>query len=569
MSQILHLIIKDARRLRWAILVWTIVVAGTAALMVARPAIELQDYGLAIVASQLTSLVSLIELVMMILIVSWLVHEDPAAARDAFWLTRPINPRRLSVAKLLIAIAVLVFLPLLGQIAVMRFFSLSASDIARATPSIVLTQAAWAMALVATASLTPSITRYAVVLVGALATFVVLVSTTIAIAVLLVAEESQSVARPQVIDPLPTIVMTVIAIAASVALVVFQYRYRRTRWSAAIASAGVVVILAIPMAWPSHVRQLSDPDPGSWARDEQRVVAVVGQKAPNVSDEVSFRSRGDSKKRVAVPLRLSGLPSDVYVETVQARSRYEVGGATLVSTTAGMATLHRAEGPGDSPSSAFSAMQGALGTVRLIGSGARDEYESWPVVLTVTDQEFAQFAHTPGRLTSTIDFYLARATVAGAVPLELGQTLSGDRRRIDVVGIDRRAESCMVTLRMVSVGPAFHPRVLSTDEFVIRNVARGEAAVGASSRGFGSSSTSALDFVLGIALGGATHGGGNDPNAPGFSVTPLRSRFPAEDAATPPIDAAWLSGAELVRINTRYAGRLTRTLTIENFRMSQ
>src|SRR4051812_22199841 len=227
MSQTLHIIRKDARRLRGAMVAWLVIAAATAALMIGRPAFELQDYGIAMVVGQLTSLTSLIELVMMVLIVSWLVHDDPAAAPDAFWLTRPIDPRRLSAAKLLIATTVLVFLPLLGEIVVMRFFSLSASDMVRAIPSIVLTQAAWVMALMVAASLTPSIARYAVVLVGALAVFVLLVSTTIAMTVLFV-EEPQSVTRPQVIDPLPTMVTTAAAIAASVALVFFQYRYRRT-----------------------------------------------------------------------------------------------------------------------------------------------------------------------------------------------------------------------------------------------------------------------------------------------------------------------------------------------------
>src|SRR4051812_41793516 len=566
MSEILHIIRKDAGRLRWAILVWMAVAAGTAALMVARPAFELQDYGIAMVVNQVTSLVSLVELVMTILIVSWLVHEDPAAARDAFWLTRPINPLGLSAAKLLIAAAVLLVLPLLAQIVVMRIFALSASEIARATPSIVLTQAAWVGALMVAASLTPTIARYAVVLVGALAAFVLLVSTSFAIAVLFVTE-SHSVERPQVIDPLPTMITTVVAIAASVALVFVQYRYRRTRRGAAIASAGVVMMFGMPMVWPSRGRQLADQDPGTWTRDEQRVAAVVDQTPPNISDEPSFRSRGDAKKRLAVPLRLSGLPSDFYVETVQAQSRFEVGGATLVSTSAGKAMVHRAGASGNPPDGALSAMQGALGGLRLIESGGREEYESWPVLLTVTDQEFAQFSRTAGRLTSTIDFYLARARIAGAVPLEPGQTLRDDRRRIDLVGVDRRADGCTVNLRIVAVGPAFHSRVLSTDEFVIRNVARGEAVAGGSSEGFGSGSRSAMDFVIGIALGGGGYGGESNPDTPGFSVAARRSRFPAGAARTS-IDASWLSGAELVRINTAYAGRLTRTVTIENFRMS-
>jgi hypothetical protein len=47
------------------------------------------------------------------------------------------------------------------------------------------------------------------------------------------------------------------------------------------------------------------------------------------------------------------------------------------------------------------------------------------------------------------------------------------------------------------------------------------------------------------------------------------TEFPArgDSAATPPIDAAWLDGADIVVIETAYAGRVTRTLSVDGFKM--
>jgi hypothetical protein len=47
------------------------------------------------------------------------------------------------------------------------------------------------------------------------------------------------------------------------------------------------------------------------------------------------------------------------------------------------------------------------------------------------------------------------------------------------------------------------------------------------------------------------------------------SEFPARGATAvaPFIDATWLDGADLVVIETGYAGRVTRTLTVDGFRM--
>ncbi len=569
MNQTVHIINKDGRRLRRAIGAWGLIVAAAAALMVARPAFDLQGFGMAMVMGQLTSLVSLIELVMMVLIVSWLVHEDPAVDREAFWLTRPISPSRLSMAKITVASVALVGVPLIGQFVVMRIFAVNIYDMARATPSIALTQAAWVMALLAAAALTPSLTRYATVLVGAAGAFVLLVSTMIA-SVVLFADVSRPSARPVAIDPLPALITTVMVIAVSLGVVFFEYRYRRVKWGAVIASTGVLVIAVWPMIWPSHLRQLPDPDPGPWAQDQARVAPRVGSEPPYVSDEPDFVRRGESKKRIAIPLELAGLPDDVYVQGVQAHSRFEVSNGTVVSTAAEMVPFRRRENSDSSARGQFSALQGALGRTVLRERGSLEQQALWPVVLDLTDQEFARFGHAPGRLTSTLDFYLARATVAGIVPLEAGQALKDDGRRIEVVHIDRRADGCTLNLRTISVGPALHPRFFSRDEFVLRNAGRGEAIYG-SPESYGSHSSSPMGFLVAVAFGGGYSDGAN-PDAPGFSVTAGRYRFPASvpsSGQTAGIDSAWLAAAELVRINIAYAGHVTRSLTIDNFRMAQ
>ena len=570
MNQTLHLVNKDARRLRWAILAWLLIAAATAGLMVARPALDLQGFGVSMAVGQLSSLVSLIELVTMVLIVSWLVHEDPAANRDAFWLTRPINWRQLSSAKVAVASTVLVCVPVVAQLIVMRMFGLTANNMARATSSILLSQAAWVTMLMAAAALTPSLTRYAIVLVGAAAAFVLIEGVMITTVVLFVGVTDSS-PGPEQIDPLPGLITSSTTIVASIAIVFLQYRYRRIKWSAGLAALAVVTIFLIPIVWPADLRRLPDPDPGEWAQDQTRVAVHVDPEPPNVSDEMSFRSRGALKKRIAAPVRLSGLPNDFFVQGVQATSRLDVAGKTLSSVTAESVPVRRAGTSNTTYANALSAMQGALGTVRLLTSMAREEADLWPVLLSLTHQDFAQFGHAAGRLTSTVDFYLGRATVTGSIPLEEGAALKENRRRLDIVRIDRRIDGCTVDLRVVSVGPVFRPRVPSRDEFVLRNAVRGEAVTaGVESSTPGRSSP--FGFLLGMALGGGGYAAHADPNAPGFSAVAFRYRFPAADpmggAVGPVIDAGWLSGAELVRINIAYAGHLTRPLTIENFRMT-
>ena len=55
----------------------------------------------------------------------------------------------------------------------------------------------------------------------------------------------------------------------------------------------------------------------------------------------------------------------------------------------------------------------------------------------------------------------------------------------------------------------------------------------------------------------------------GFVFADLVAQFPPHGAYPEalPIDGAWLDGAELVVIETAYAGRVRRTLTVDGFRM--
>jgi hypothetical protein len=570
MKQALHIIKKDARRLRWAMLVWILIAAVNAGLMVARPIFELQGFGVVMVIGQLTSLISLVELVMMVLIVSWLVHEDPAVDREAFWLTRPIDGRRLSLAKIALATGILICVPLVAQLVVMRIFGLTAYDMARAMPSMLLSQATWIMALLAVAALTPSLSRYAVVLVGVAAAFVLLMSTMIATAVLF-SDITSSTGRPQVIDPLPALITAIVANALCVAIVFFEYQYRRVKPGAAILASGALIIFLLPMVGPFRGRQLSDPDPGPWLHDQARVALQVGSEPPNVSDEMAFGRRGESKKRIAIPLQLSGLPDDFYVQAVEVRSRFDATNGTVLSTAAEMVPVRRSAPSDIGEHGELAAMQGALGKMPVRGRESVDEHVLWPVLLSLTDQQFARFGRVAGRLTATLDFYLARASVADAVPLAEPRSMKDARRRIDIVGIDRQDDACTVDLRVVSVGAAFHRRYFSRDEFVLRNTGKREAVSPGMYSG-GTHSTNALGFLFGMASGGGGYGASANPDGPGFSAVGFRYRFPqagVRGEGSPVIDAGWLAGADLVKIHIAYAGHVTRSLTIDNFRMVQ
>ena len=56
---------------------------------------------------------------------------------------------------------------------------------------------------------------------------------------------------------------------------------------------------------------------------------------------------------------------------------------------------------------------------------------------------------------------------------------------------------------------------------------------------------------------------------PGFSFVHLGTHYPPRErfGSAPPIDAVWLDGADLAVVETVYAGRVTRSIVAEGFKM--
>jgi hypothetical protein len=96
-------------------------------------------------------------------------------------------------------------------------------------------------------------------------------------------------------------------------------------------------------------------------------------------------------------------------------------------------------------------------------------------------------------------------------------------------------------------------------ELVLRNTQRGEAVLGQ------------REFSAGTGLHAGTWFVSMPSVALGFSFSHLVEHFPARGPFDrgPRIDAAWLDGADLAIVESTYAGHVSRTMTIEDFRMVQ
>jgi hypothetical protein len=554
MSALWHILRKDLRRLRWPLIAWVVVAIGRLIVATTGAAAAFGDVGVQLAMGNLSVLVAVIDLLMLALLVSWLVHDEPLVGVDAFWLTRPIDPQRLMAAKLVFAAVFLVGAPTVGKSIAVAGIAGGFHDAVRAAPGLALAQALWVLPLLTIAVLTPSLMRFLLVIVGSVAAVVGLISGFMTFVLLSTSDEALDGALSPLVDPTGAIVGTWLLTATALGVILYQYRHRRLGRAVVLGAAGLFATAVIASAWPWRFAQPAEPDPGVWARDA-RTVAVLDADPPYATDAFGLRERAVSRKMIAVPLHLANVPPDASADSFAVRARLALpDGVTLQSVQTTSVSVRR---PGRQITSSMTArLQSALGNVRLPGSDA-GEYDTWPVVLKVTGQEYARYGETAGRLTADVEAFVYRSRLAGSMPLAAGAVLRSGATRFEMLQVLRRADGCSVLVRQSMVGSSGEPSATRSFQLLLRNAMRGEALTGDS------------EFMMGESL----HMGNWFVPSPGvglgFSFVHLAAHYPPRGtlAPAPRIDAAWLGGADLAVVETVYAGRVARSIVAEGFKM--
>jgi hypothetical protein len=555
MSEVWHILRKDLRRLRWPLVAWVLIVIARLIVATTGAAAAFGNIGLQLAVENLSVLVTAIDLLMVALLVSWLVHDEPLVGVDAFWLTRPIDPLRLMAAKLVFAAVFLVAAPVAGESMVVATIAGGLHDAVRSAPGLALARTLWMLPLLALAALTPSLMRFLLVIAGSVAALAGLISVYMTLVVLTVSDDALDAPALPLEDPTGLIVESWLLIATSLGVILYQYRHRRLGRAVVLAAAGLVATAVIVSVWPWRFARPAEPDPGAWAGDARTVAILDADPPPYVTDAFGLRERTAARKLIAVPLHLVNAPPDASADSFAVRARLALpGGITLQSAQATNVPVRR---PGRHVTPAqMTRVQAALGDVRLLGSDA-GEYDQWPVVLKVTGQEYARYGQTPGRLTADVDALVYRSRLAGSMSLAAGAALRSGPTRFEMLQVVRRGDGCSVLVRQSMIGSFGRP--LSSGAYLplLRNTTRGEALTGEP------------EFMIGEGM----HMGNWFVSSPGaglgFSFVHLAYHYPARRPfeSAPHIDAAWLDGADLALVETVYAGRVSSSIVAEGFKM--
>jgi hypothetical protein len=563
MNQVRHIFSKDLRRLRWSVVGWCALVVARTFIDTAGASIALGGFGLELGIGELSAVLSLMSVLLPALLVSRLVHDEPLVGRDAFWITRPIAPGALMAAKLAFAALFFLVVPLAGRVIVAAAFGTGAGDIARTIPVLALNQLILVTLLIALAAVTPSLTRYALAIVGVIATFVTLTASALLV-VLLVTEEVQEGGEVRLPDPTPAVVAGTLIVLTALAVIIYQYRTRRLGRALTMAGTGLVIVFLVSERWPWSFAVRPRTEMAAAPQDTPAITISLDGSRPRVNDVFAFRRRTPPRKGIAAHAIATGVPPEFNVRTIFARSRLELPGGAVLQT--GADNSNAAQGViGGSTVGREASVEAALGGVRLLTrSNAMDgEWsELWPILLKVDERDFVRHRGEPGRLTASLNLIFERAIARGALPLADGATTDIGAMHVSIVRVIRRATGCTVMVRRSYVDSLFAVPHQEDFIYVLRNKTRVEAAGSdvqpVSRNGFRSGGF--FVFTLEPNVGGR-----------GFVLDQYELHFPAGTRPRGPsvdLDEAWLAGSELVILEMIPAGLISRTVTIDGFRMA-
>jgi hypothetical protein len=403
------------------------------------------------------------------------------------------------------------------------------------------------------AALTPSLGAFVLVLTGILAGTAMLLSVVLSMAALW-SVESSGYGPPPVPDATPGVVMLGVYLCAALAVVVYQYRRRRLRAALMLVAAGLAATAIVPRLWPWSFARGDEVRPGAWAANAR--AAYDPSWGTEVRDVGRFGG-GEPRRHVTARLTLAGAPPHVTVQQIGVRGRFRLPDGTTVEST---------QGGWFGASFRISTVEAALGGVRLLQTREVFE-EGWTPVLTLTEPEFAKYAGRSGRLEGNAYFDLVQTRQAGVLPLTRGAALDNGASRIEILNVGRRTGGRDITVRRWRAGSLLSAeRPVQDRYFALRHRGRGEALMGGVDTTWTTGSRSTASLVLLQFPLGAVMQLSRDGAPGGFAADTAFLRFPGPGfGKAPPLDAAWFEEAELVVLESRWAGVVTRTFVIDRF----
>lgn len=523
MSLAFHFFKRDLRRAWWLYSIWCLVYAAEGLIAVSSPPKLGGLFATAMVRSLV--LFPVLHVLVLVVLVAQLVHEDPLVGSTAFWLTRPVSRSALFLSKAA-GLGLAVFIPVVVNTAALSRFGLSAGDLGLAALGILSHQCSFVLPIAAVAALTPNF-RWCVAAAAGIA---------VGIGAILIVTSS-GIGGGFGLDPYANIpllntrvmVEESVLIAGGGLILAHQYLRRRTRRSIAMAACVTVccILVARPRPWSVGADTPISPEHAPF--DPTRLKLEIFPAQLN-----AVRFNGRSARTIDGSYRLPGMPPDLFIRVRTANPKLTLldGTAVDVGHITRVANFPWNGGFSTSDQPALAAALGGIPVYNYFHGG------SMATLAYVDNGALQRFRDSPARLVDDFDLVAGRYEVAAEIPITKGRQFEVGRVHLKIEDLIPRPDGVTLTLleSVVLVSPEFFlgpdprphdPRLRGDPLYLLVNRGRREAVP------FNPNvtRTSESEFYLSGMLFQQTvempFGGGGGPRAP-------------------VIDGHWLTGATLV-----------------------
>ncbi len=552
MNLIRHQFCKDCFRLRVPVTLWLLLVLVRAALITPGIAEPGNDLFLQMMFRILTTLVPLLQTILLLVMVPLLLHEEPLVGTTAFWFTRPIDGRMLFKSKMLFAVALLIVPPLLTEVVVLGVHGASAMQVVLAVPEILLEDGKFLVYVIVLAALTQSFARYALVGVSCFIGFYLLIIVGASIAWYF--DFPPFLKRAGGVNRADSayVVSALFLISITVIILFDQYRTRNTRTAWIRVSGAFLVSLALSYYWPGEfLRHQHAPREAGIDTSGVSVAILTDPKSRRISDTFRSRSTEAAKKSIWGQLEVSGLPPGYVTEPSKITALLKFPDGKMVSHEG--YEYSRFERNWNR-----NVIEQSLGTSKILDA---DKQKGTQItLLSVDDDVFGKYSTAPGVFAAELEFVVKRYEVSANLQMQPKARYDRGSKHAVITQVLKQTGGATVLLRESEVSLFFagdrHHDEMSVNLFgrpviyILRNPEKAEALWPVQEPGPG------FEFL--------------DLFQKRLRTTPLALRYSAltsNGQKLTDLDDSWLAKAELVRIEEKEVGRFSKTVRVDGFIM--
>ena len=561
MNLALHLAAWDFRNLRRYLGLWLGLVVVQAGLVGYAPQLFPVERGHFFSLSSFAWLVAVLKICLLAVIVAQLVQKDCTVGSTAFWLSRPVSRVRLLTGKVLFLVLAVILPSLLVEVGLLINCGVTPYDTLRSVPQIFFLALLAVVLLMMLAAVTTSLAR--MIIAGGLALVgLPLLGFFVAGAWWLfffgpetLVSGDITVARPVPPPGYNTDVVgiSLVLLVTAGAVIGFQYLTRRTTWSRIFLVAGVCLALLSMGYWgkvlgrtsPGLDKAILDPSQVKAGIDEQSLI-FVSEMAP--LSLLGFKR--EEKMVLKGSIALAPLPPDVTALAAQISARLDLptgeSRANHVSLSGYAFDVSRPEGRFVIGERAALLRQTMNGITLLNADGPVGPHTS--ELFALGKALFDRHREVGMVYTAQVDF-LVQTNAISALRLEKGARQARGSDRVAILSVDTSNRGRL----MVHLNESSHR--LTQDRrkhitYLLINRSRRQALAG---------------WDMGDSLSMPSH---LSPGFPMLKVRRLRLNFsPPRDS--PSIGPDWYDEAELIQIESRDLGWISKSIRLEDLVMKR